>query len=143
MASNSRRKSTKLFAQRCQWHRCAYYSDDNDAAVQPTLSNIFGNDLKHCFHTEIWLGRTQYSGIIDTAVTYTAELMTPLWHTQRYHCYDKHSGVKDSAVQIWYRCDFGPHIRLALATFKENIYWKNIHRQIGPTFITFPQKMRG
>jgi hypothetical protein len=29
----------------------------------------------------------------------------------------------------WHRCDFGPHIREALATFKGNIYRENIHRQ--------------
>jgi hypothetical protein len=33
-------------------------------------------------------------------------------------------------VQIWHRCDFKLHIREALATFKGNIYRKNIHRKI-------------
>jgi hypothetical protein len=40
-------------------------------------------------------------GIIDTAVTYTAELLTPLWHAQQshwHHC-DMHSCVIDTAVQ--------------------------------------------
>jgi hypothetical protein len=33
-------------------------------------------------------------------------------------------------VQIWHRCDFWHHLREALATFKGNIYRKNIHRPI-------------
>jgi hypothetical protein len=42
----------------------------NDTAVQPTLSNIFTNDSKHCFfYAEIWLGCTLYSGVNGTAVT--------------------------------------------------------------------------
>jgi hypothetical protein len=46
-----------------------------------------------------------------------------------------HSGVNGTAVQIWHRCDFGPHIRVALSTFKGNIYKKNIHRQIDLHYI--------
>jgi hypothetical protein len=46
--------------------------------------------------------------------------LTQLHMTQRYH---------------WQRCDFGPYIRSALATFKGNIYWKHIHRQIVLYFI--------
>jgi hypothetical protein len=74
----------------------------------------------------------------------SAESLIPLWraqrnqwllcdmHTQRSHwlrC-DVHSGVNDSAVQIWHRCDFWHHLCEALATFKGNIYRKNIHRPI-------------
>jgi hypothetical protein len=50
-------------------------------------------------YAEIWFGYTRFNGFIDTA------------------------------VQIWHRCDFGLHIREALATFKGIIYRKNIHRQ--------------
>jgi hypothetical protein len=38
-------------------------------------------------------------------------------------------------VQIGHRCDFGPHIRVALATFKGNINRKKIHRQIDLHYI--------
>jgi hypothetical protein len=71
-------------------------------------------------------------GVIDTAVTCTTESLTPLWYAQRchWHRFEMHSGVNDTPVQIWHRCDFGPHIQMALATFKGNIYKKNIHRQI-------------
>jgi hypothetical protein len=48
-------------------------------------------------------------------VTCTAESLTPLWHAQRSH---------------WHRCDFWHHRRETVATFKGNIYWKNIHSQI-------------
>jgi hypothetical protein len=70
----------------------------------------------------------------DTAVS-----LTPLWHAQRcnsnwHHC-DMHNGVIDTAVQIRHRCDFVPHIRVALATFKGNIYRKNLHRQIDLHYI--------
>jgi hypothetical protein len=44
------------------------------------------------------------------------------------------------------RLDFGPHIRSVLATIKENIYRKNIHRQIFLHYtvsITCTQKIRG
>jgi hypothetical protein len=42
----------------------------------------------------------------------------------------RHSGVNHTTLQIWHCCDFGPHIRKALATLRGNIYWKNIHMQI-------------
>jgi hypothetical protein len=52
-----------------------------------------------------------------------------------------HSGVNDTAVQIEHRCDFGPHIPEALATFKGNIYRKNIQRKFSYTVsIAFIQK---
>jgi hypothetical protein len=41
-----------------------------------------------------------------------------------------HIGVIDSAVPIWHRCDFRHNLCEALATFKGNIYRKNIHRPI-------------
>jgi hypothetical protein len=62
-----------------------------------------------------------------------------------WHRCDMHSGVNDSAVitksifsantndsavQIWHRCDFWRNLCKALATFKGNIYRKNIHRVI-------------
>jgi hypothetical protein len=51
--------------------------------------------------------------------------------------------VNDTAVQIWHRCDFGPHIRVDLATFKGNIYRKNIHRQFDLHIYNFhTQNMR-
>jgi hypothetical protein len=40
-----------------------------------------------------------------------------------------HSGVIDTAVQIWHRGDFWHHLCEALA-IKRNIYRKNIYRQI-------------
>jgi hypothetical protein len=43
---------------------------------------------------------------------------------------NRHSGVIDSAVQIWLRCDFWRHLCEALATFKGNKYRKNMHRPI-------------
>jgi hypothetical protein len=46
-----------------------------------------------------------------------------------------HSGVIDTAVQIGHHCDFGPHILVVLATFKGNIYRKNMHRQIYQHYI--------
>jgi hypothetical protein len=53
---------------------CACYSGVNDTAVQPTLSNIFANDLTHFFMRKS-----------DSAAESTAVLLTPLWHAQRYH----------------------------------------------------------
>jgi hypothetical protein len=42
-----------------------------------------------------------------------------------------YSGANDTAVQIWHHCDFGAHIREALATFKGNIQY--ISKKL-PTF---------
>jgi hypothetical protein len=39
--------TTLYMSRRCQWYRFAYHSGVNDTAVQPTLSNIFGNDPKY------------------------------------------------------------------------------------------------
>jgi hypothetical protein len=117
------------------------------------FSYIFANNSTHCFFTRIsdsstvhtaqqchWHRCDMHSSVIDTPVTCTAESLTTLWHAQRSHwhrcdmhsgnCCDMHSGVNDTAVQIWLRCDLEPNIRVALATFKGNIYQKNIHRQI-------------
>jgi hypothetical protein len=78
------------------------------------FSNIFANNSTHCFYKDIWLGCTRHSGIIDTAV--------PIWH----------------------RCDFGPHIREALATFKGNICKKTYIGKLSCTVpVTFTQKILG
>jgi hypothetical protein len=69
-----------------------------------------------------------HSGVIDSAMTCTAGSLTPLWPAQRSHwlrC-DMHSGV----IDIWHRCGFWHHLCGALATFKGNIYRKNIQRPI-------------
>jgi hypothetical protein len=55
--------------------------------------------------------------------------MTLLWLAQWYQwrrC-DIYSRVNDTTVQIWHHCDFGTHNRVALATFKGNIYRRNMH----------------
>jgi hypothetical protein len=41
----------------CQWHRCC---------------RISSWIIWHTFYAEIWLGCTRHSGVIDTAVTFTA-----------------------------------------------------------------------
>jgi hypothetical protein len=56
------------------------------------------------------------------------QLHTAQWF--HWHRCVMHSGGNDNPVQIWHRCDFGPHIPEALATFKGNIYRKNILRKI-------------
>jgi hypothetical protein len=129
------------------------------AAVQATFFRISLQIIWHpVFYMEIWLGCTRHSSVIDTAVTCTMVSLTPLWHLQRcqwhvqwchwHHC-NLHSHVNDTAVTCTAvsitllckydaRCDFGPHIREALATFKGNIYQKNIHRQIVLHYTTHP-----
>jgi hypothetical protein len=74
----------------------------SNICVQPTLSNIFANDPKHCFLRKS-----------DSAAHSTVMSLTQLCHTQRFqeHLCDLHGGVNDTAVQIWHYCDFGPHIR--------------------------------
>jgi hypothetical protein len=115
-------------SQQCHWHRCAYHS-----GVNQLFSNIFMNNLTHCF----------FYKKSDSAAHGTAVSMTPLWHAhctavsltllwlaqqcQWHHC-GIYRGVNDTAVQIWHCCDFWPHIQEALAAFKGNIYQKNIHR---------------
>jgi hypothetical protein len=78
--------------------------------VTPTFSNIFVNDPLF-FYAEKWSRCDLHSGTNDTAETCTEVSMTPLCKC-------------DTAVT------FGTHIRVALATFKENINLKNIHRKI-------------
>jgi hypothetical protein len=103
MALNSHRKSTNFVAHRCQWLRCICHNGVNDTAVQPNLSNIFANDLKHCCflcwnltrrHMTQWCDWHRcemHRGVIETAVrcilhssvnntfvTCTAVSMTPL-----------------------------------------------------------------
>jgi hypothetical protein len=86
-----------------------------DTAVQPTFFKISSRIIRHTvFNKEIW------------------------------HRSDMHSGVNDTAVQIWHRCDFGPHIRKAVATFKGNIYQKTyIDKMYCTLSITFTQKLWG
>jgi hypothetical protein len=85
------------------------------------FSNIFANNSTHCF--------------LDGNLT---QLHTAQWC--HWHCCDMHSGVDDAAVQIWHRCDFGPHIREALATLKEISIEKTFSCTIP---ITFTQKIWG
>jgi hypothetical protein len=70
-----------------------------------------------------------HSGVIDSAVMCTAESWTPLWHAQWSHwhrCADMQilKCKYDTAVTFEY------NLCRALATFKGNIYRKNIHRSI-------------
>jgi hypothetical protein len=76
--------------------------------VQPTFFQTSSRIIRHTgfFNKETWLSHT------------------------------RHSDVNDTAVQIWHRCDFGPHIPEALATLKGNVCRKNIHRQIACSFHT-------
>jgi hypothetical protein len=106
-----------------------------------------------------------HSGVIDSPVITksifsanttgnpcTTESLTPLWHAQRSHwhrCADMQvlknvSGVIDSAVQIWHRCDFWRLLCEALATFKGNINQKTYIGQLSCTIpITFTHKKWG
>jgi hypothetical protein len=54
------------------------------------------------FYAGIWFGCTRHSGVIYTAVTFTAESLTALWHAQRSHwhrCY-MHSGI-NAPLWLW------------------------------------------
>jgi hypothetical protein len=53
------------------------------------------------FYAEFFLGGTWDSGVNDTAVTYDSGI---IWH----HC--------DTAVQIWYCCDFGLHTHYSIGS---------------------------
>jgi hypothetical protein len=94
------------YAQQSHWHHCDMHSVAINTPVQQTGSKIFTNYPKnYCF---------------------LCGNMVRLHTAQRFHwqrC-DMHSGVIDTAEQIWNRCDFGPHIPVALATFKGNNYRK-------------------
>jgi hypothetical protein len=151
-------------SQRCQWHRCAYH-----CCATNVFSNIFANNPTHCFlygnMTELhtaqrchWHRCDLQSGIIYIDVTCTAISMTPLWHAQRYqwHRCDLHSGVNDTtvtckAVSMTMLCKYdtvpccalGPHISEILATFKGNIYRKNIHRKIHYIYCFHTKNMGG
>jgi hypothetical protein len=61
--------------------------------------------------------------------------MTPLRLAQQcqWHHYVMFIGIKDTAVQIWHRCDFIPNIWEALATFTGEFYRKSY---IGKLFYT-------
>jgi hypothetical protein len=81
MASNSRRYSTKLVAQRCQWHRCANHSGVIDTALQPSFFRISSKIIRH---TVFFIRES------DSAAHGTEVSLTPMWLAQRCH---------------WHRCD--------------------------------------
>jgi hypothetical protein len=136
----------------CQRYRFAFHSGVNDTTVHITALSMtplcnqlcwmfFANDPEHgltllCMSQRCqWHSCDMHSGII-----------TPLWHAKQcqWHRCDMQSSVNDSAVQIWYRCDFGLHIRSALATFKVNIYRKIYIGKLSYTVsITFTHKIWG
>jgi hypothetical protein len=119
MASYLRSKSTKLVA------LCCTAVSLTPLCVQPPLSKFFMNDPKH------------YWFLCNTMI----RLHTAQWC--HWHRCDMHGGFIDTPVQIWHRCDFGPHIRVALATFKENIYRKNIRKFTYTISIVLTQKIWG
>jgi hypothetical protein len=71
----------------------------HSGVIATTLLNIFAKMIQKTF---LCWNLTQLH-------TCTAVSLTPLWHAQRCQCHC---------------CDFGPHIREALTTFKGNIYQK-------------------
>jgi hypothetical protein len=97
-------RSRFWLAQRSHWLRCDFWHHLCEA-MATFKGNIYAMQILK-----------KFSGVIDTAVTCTAESLTPLWPAQRSR--DLHSGVIDSAAQIWHRCDFWHHLCEDLATFK-------------------------
>jgi hypothetical protein len=120
-----------------QWHHFACHIGVNDTAVHIiAVSLTLANNLTPCF----------FIRESDSAAHGIAVSLIPLWHAQLWYWYryDMHSSANETAVQIWHRCDFGPHIREALATFKGNIYRKSYIGKLSSTMpITLTQKIWG
>jgi hypothetical protein len=70
-----------------------------------------------------------HSGVNDITVKCTVELMTLLWLAQRcqWYCCDMHSGVNDTAVEIWH---------VLTMDFIFGRLWLPLHRRISYTFYT-------
>jgi hypothetical protein len=98
------------------------------------FSNIFANNSTHCFYTEIWLGCTRHSGVIDTTVTCTLVSMTPQWHVR-------------TAVSMTLMCTYDAAVTLDLIFERlwlplkvihiEKIYIRNLSCTIPITFIHY------
>jgi hypothetical protein len=91
MASYLRSKSTMLVAQRCHWHCCVTCAAESTPLtctaelLTPLCNQLFRKFSRMILNTTVfyagkWFGCTRRSGVIDTAVTCTAESLTQLWH---------------------------------------------------------------
>jgi hypothetical protein len=111
----------RFLSQRCQWHRCDVHSGINDNAVTCTAVSM----------TPLWLPqRCHWHRCANMKIGMCRGINFEKSQRCQWHRCDMHSGVNDTAVQIWHRCDFLRPICEALVTFKGNIYPKNIHRPI-------------
>jgi hypothetical protein len=137
MALYLRSKSTKLVAQQCHWHRCDMHSGVTDTTTSVKCTAVSLTPLCN------QLCRKFSLMILNTV--FLCGIMIRLHTAQQcyWHRCDMHSGVIDTAVQIWQRSDFGYHIRVALATFNGNISIEKTYmgKFIYTISITFTQKI--